>query len=91
MSVLQKIACVMLAAIILTPGAAMAERPLLPSDLYSRTSYYYGQPPEFPPQRQKNVWYKWGYFGAYPAPRTPVGGHYSHRNHYTELRFSAPR
>jgi len=72
------------------PNVSWAERSWLPCDLYQRTSQYHGEPVTFPRQPQ-NTWYKWGYFGAYPTPRTHVGGHYSHRNHYTEIRFSAPR
>ena len=90
MSLPRFISALVLGMAMLLPGIASADRALLPSDLYYRTSYYHGHPPTFPPQRH-NTWYKWGYFGAYPAPRTGVGGHYSHRNHYTELRFSAPR
>ena len=82
-----------LAAVVGPASLASADRALFHSNSYYRNSYHYGEPPTFPPQQQPyhNVWYKWGYFGAYPTQRTGVGGHYSHRNHYTELRFSAPR
>lgn len=93
MSLRHLILTLVLAAVVLLPSLASADRFLFHSNSYYRNSYHYGEPPTFPPQPHPypNVWYKWGYFGAYPAPRTGIGGHYSHRNQYTELRFSAPK
>jgi hypothetical protein len=94
MSLRHLILALVLTAVALPASLASADRAIFRSNSYYRTSYYYGEPPTFPPQPKpdyRNIWYKWGYFGAYPAPRTGVGGHYSHRNQYTELRFGSPK